>query len=309
MYGHNNDPWNDIPDGWSLMRWINSEMEARQPWKISIAEDMQDNEWLTKEVGPGGAGFDAQWDAGFVHPIRQAVISGDDRQRNMFAVRDAIAHRYNGAFERVIYTESHDEDANGHARVPEEIWPGNADGYFSQKRSTLGAALVFTVPGIPMIFQGQEFLEDRYFDDHVELDWSKANRYSGIVNLYRDLIHLRRNWFNNTRGLRGQFLHVHHVNDADKVIAFHRWDQGGPGDDVVVVLNMANRSYSSYSLGWPRSGLWKLRFNSDWSGYGPDFGNHFSTDTPAVLGSKDEMPFNGNVAIGPYSALIFSQDA
>ena len=74
----------------------------------------------------------------------------------MSAVRDAIAHRYNGnAFERVIYTESHDEDAHGHARVPEEISPGNADSYFSEKRSTLGAALVFTAPGIRMIFQNR----------------------------------------------------------------------------------------------------------------------------------------------------------
>jgi 1,4-alpha-glucan branching enzyme len=32
----------------------------------------------------------------------------------------------------VIYTESHDEDANGSARVPEEIWPGYADSWASK---------------------------------------------------------------------------------------------------------------------------------------------------------------------------------
>jgi len=41
---------------------------------------------------------------------------------------------------------------------------------------------------------------------------------------------------------------VFHVNDAGKVVAFHRWDRGGMGDDVVVVINMANQSYGSYSL-------------------------------------------------------------
>ena len=94
----------------------------------------------------------------------------------------------------MIYTESHDEVANGHARVPEEIWPGNAGSWFSRKRSTLGAALVFTAPGIPMIFQGQEFLEDKYFRDDVPLDWTKLTTYAGIHLLYRDLIRLRRNW-------------------------------------------------------------------------------------------------------------------
>ena len=133
------------------------------------------------------------------------------------------------------------------SRVPEEIWPGNADSWFSRKRSTLGAALVFTAPGIPMIFQGQEFLEDGYFQDTVPLDWARLQAFSGIHLLYRDLIRLRRNWFNQTRGLRGQHINVHHVNNTDKVIAFHRWENGGPGDDVVVVANFANRSYDSYT--------------------------------------------------------------
>src|SRR6185369_17721356 len=95
--------------------------------------------------------------------------------------------------------------------------------WFSRKRSTLGAALVFTAPGIPMIFQGQEFLEDEYFRDSVPLDWEKLDEFPGIRLLYRDLIRLRRNWFNNTRGLRGQFINVHHINNNNKVLAFHRW--------------------------------------------------------------------------------------
>jgi 1,4-alpha-glucan branching enzyme len=311
IYGNNNDPGNDIPEGWQLMQQINGEL-ARQPlWnmKISIAEDMKDNEWLTKDERDMGAGFDAQWDASFVHTIRAAIIPSDDNQRDMYAVRNAILHRYNNnAFERVVYTESHDEDANGHSRVPEEIWPGKADSYFSKKRSTLGLALVFTAPGIPMMFQGQEFLEDRWFNDQVELDWRKADHNGGIVSLCRDSIRLRRNWFNNTRGLRGQNVNVHHVNAYDKVIAFHRWDQGGCGDDVVVVANMANRGYESYNLGFPRPGTWKVRFNSDWGGYSPDFCNHFSYDTVAYAGDKDGMSYDANVGIGPYSVLVLSQD-
>jgi 1,4-alpha-glucan branching enzyme len=309
VYGSNNDPTHDIPDGWNLMRWINSEIKSRQPWKVSIAEDMQNNEWITKDAGTGGADFDAQWDASFVHTIRTAIIASGDQDRNMYSVRDAIYNRFNGnTFERVIYTESHDEDANGHSRVPEEIWPGNARSWFSKKRSTIGAALVFTVPGIPMIFQGQEFLEDRFFSDTVLLDWNKKDKYGRIVNLYRDLIHLRRNWFNNTRGLRGQSVNVHHVNDTNKVIAFHRWDQGGPGDDVLVIINMANKSFDSYNAGFPRQGLWKVRFNSDWNGYSSDFGNHLSYDTTASCGTMDGMPYNATVGIGPYSVIILSQD-
>lgn len=127
--------------------------------------------------------------------------------------------------------------------------------------------------------------------------------------MYRDLIRLRRNWSKNTRGLCGQHVHVHHVNNEDKVIAFHRWENGGPGDDVIVVVNMVNRAYDSYTIGFPRKGFWKVRLNSDWKGYSSDFGNHLSYDTTAFQGAKDGMSYNGNVGIGPYSVIILSQDS
>ena len=182
----------DLPEGWSLLQWINSQIAEKYPGRITIAEDLQNNTWLTKDVGAGGAGFGAQWDAKFVHPIRQAVITPQDEQRSLAAIRDAICYRYNDdAFERVIYSESHDEVANGRARVPQEIDPADPKGWYARKRSTLAAALVFTAPGIPMLFQGQEFLEGGWFRDTVPVDWDQRDEFRGIVRLYRDLIRLR----------------------------------------------------------------------------------------------------------------------
>jgi len=312
VWGRNDDAGSDLPDGWSLLQWINSEVQSSQPWKLTIAEDMQDNEWLTRPQGDGGAGFSAQWGAGFIHTIRNAVVAPDDSSRSMAAVAGIIAQSYNAsAFQRVVYTESHDEDAasNGNARLPEQIWPGNADSFASQKRSTLAAALVFTAPGIPMIFMGQEFLEWGAWTDSQQLDWSKADRFSGIRALYRDLIHLRRNWFDTTRGLSSPNLHVHHVNDVDKVIAFHRWGGGGPRDDVVVIANFADRAYGSYRIGLPRAGLWRVRFNSDWSGYSPVFTNQASFDLETSGDGADTMSCSGSVGLGPYTAVVLSQDS
>jgi 1,4-alpha-glucan branching enzyme len=241
--------------------------------------------------------------------IRNAIIQPDDSARDMNAVGNIIAQRFNGsAFQRVIFTESHDADSNGAQRVPEMIWPSNAESWFSKKRSTLGAAIVMTAPGIPMLFMGQEFLSWGYFDPDRPLDWSNAVTFVGLTQLYRDLIHLRRNWFNNTRGLQGNNINVHHVNNVDKLIAFHRWDRGGVGDDVLVVCNFSNREYLDYTIGFPRSGQWRVRFNSDWNGYDASFGNWFSYDTATTQYSRDAMPCSANVGIGPYSALILSQD-
>ncbi len=303
------NPANDIPEGWSLMQWINDEIRQLFPGKISIGESMRNNPWVTKDVGAGGAGFNAQWDAEFVHPVRQAVIARDDNLRDLAAVSKAIEHRYDlDAFRRIIYTESHDEIANGRARVPEEIWPGKVDSWFSKKRSTLGGALVLTSPGIPMIFEGQELLEDRWFQDKDPIDWSRIESEHGILGMYRDLIALRRNLSDVTRGLCGQNLHIYRFDDGAKIIAFHRWDKQGPADSVVVAVNMMNQNRDDYVIGFPRAGLWKTRFNSDSYSYAPNFANHPTPDVEAHDEKIDGLPCSGKISIGPYTVVIFSQD-
>ncbi len=299
----------DLPEGWSLLQWINSDVATLFPGRILIAEDLQSNEWLTKSVGAGGAGFSAQWDASFVHPIRAAVIASDDNHRSMPAIASAISLKYNdAAFHRIIYSESHDEVANGKARVPQEISPNEPTNYFAQKRSTLAAALVFTAPGVPMLFQGQEFLQGEWFQDNLPLDWHQNEEFHGIVRLYRDLIRLRLNEEGVTRGLTGQHIQIKHVNDADNVIAFHRWEQGGPGDDTLIVANFTNQPKENYQIGFPSEGLWKLRLNSDAPVYSDDFSGFKSSDVTAQKGDYDGFPATAAVNIGPYSVLIFSQD-
>ena len=47
-------PGGDLPDGWSLMQWINDEIDGSQPWKLIIAEDMRNNE-DHQTTGAGGS--------------------------------------------------------------------------------------------------------------------------------------------------------------------------------------------------------------------------------------------------------------
>ena len=323
----------DLSDGWRLMQWINRD---RDPTHFSIAEDLEDNEWLTKNVEEGGAGFSSQWDIGFYRTIRDAVVPTEDCSRSMSAVRDALNKRYNGdAFQRVIYTESHDEVSEHSGfklgRMPEKIWPGNADSWPSRKRSTLATAVLLTSPGVPMLFQvcdrtvsrflvaiwlvcvkGQEFLEAGTWTDspktnpHAMLDWTKATKFSGILRLHRDLIRLRRNKERSTRGLLGQKINVFHTNEHDKVIAYHRSMEGGQGDDVIVVANFSTQTFHSYTIGFPHRGAWNLRFNSDCKDYSEDF-TDIGYGTVATEGGYDGFQFQGNVGLGPYSLIILSQ--
>jgi 1,4-alpha-glucan branching enzyme len=299
----------DLGSGWNLLKWIHDSIRSEIPWKLTIAEDLQNNSWVTKSTGEGGAGFASQWEAGFVHAIRDAVIAPFDEYRNLNAVAGSISFRYNGdPFQRVIYSESHDEAAhsNNKKRLVDAIAPGDAGGWHARKRSTLAMAVVMTSPGIPMIFQGQEINEWVPFGDRNRIDWTKLNTYRGIFLLHRDLIRLRRNWFNNTRGLGGQHVNVFHIGQ-DGVIAYHRWRDGGPGDDVVVILNFSVRTYTDYRIGLPREGQWHVRFNSDWTGYGPDFQDTPSFGPWAEGNGMHALGASGRLSLGPYTCLIISQ--
>jgi len=283
-------------------------VQERYPGRLVIGEDLQNDPRLTRNVGHGGAGFGSQWDPSFLFAVRAAAGAPFDECRSMARLREALCARYNGdAFQRVVYVESHDDVANGKVRLAREVCPHDPHGWHGQKRATLAAALTLTAPGIPLLFQGQEFLATEGFSDAAPLDWGGCERHGGVAQLYRDLIALRLNRGGVSRGLCGQHVHVHHVNDTDKLLAYHRWDRGGPKDSVVVVANFSHRPRRGYVVGFPQGGRWRLRFNSDWRGYSGLFGDTPSTDCVASAGWYDGLPYRGLLDIGPYSALVFSQ--
>ena len=301
----------EIAEGWSFMAWVNDEIRARQPWKLTIAEDHRSDPALTRPTREGGAGFGAQWDSAFLALVRPALVAGSDRDRDMGAVASGIIGEGRGApLSRVIYTESHDDVANGQVRVPESITPGAADSWWAKKRAVLGSVIVLTSPGIPMLFQGQELLEDRWFDDTVALDWEKAHSNDGILRLHHDVIALRRTADPDAacRGLRGTSLHILRADNDSKVLAYHRWDRGGPHDDTVVVANFADRTIDDLRIGLPAPGRWAVRLNSDSQVYAPEFGAHEAFDLNADGRPMDGCAQSGLVAAGPYSVIVLSRE-
>jgi 1,4-alpha-glucan branching enzyme len=299
--GRNNDPANDLADGWGLLQEISTISREINPRSITIAEDVSGNEYITKPVNDGGAGFSSQWEVNFPRVLRDALDVVDDSNRNLTAICDALSKHYNtDVFQRVVYSDSHDSAANGGARLSEEIAPGDATNVFARKRSLLASAVILTAPGIPMLFAGQEFMEAGSFNDWQALEWKNIEKFRGIVQAHQHLISLRKNQYNNTKGLVSQNFNVLHLNEGDKVLAYHRWDKGGAGDDVMVVINFANRSYDDYWINFPNNGVWKVRFNSSWNGYSDDFENIGVSEVKVENNS-------GKLSLGSYSVLLLSQ--
>ncbi len=300
--GRNDDPATDIPEAWTLLQQLNNLARKIKPQALTIAEDVGANNYLTKPVADGGAGFGGQWGVTFPHALRAALDAVSDSDRNINLIIEELERNFNGnVFQRVVYSDSHDSAGNGAARLSEEIAPGNPSSTYARRRSLLAAAIILTAPGIPMLLQGQEFMAGGSFNDWQALDWDNAERYSGIVTAYKHLIALRRNMHGVSTGLQGQSLKILHVDQGNKVLAYHRWSWGGPKDDVVVIINFSNRHFDSYDVEFPRLGTWRVRFNSTWKGYSPDFKD---VQVPEVTVENT----TGSLELAAYSALILSQD-
>ncbi|HPN69255.1 MAG TPA: alpha-amylase family glycosyl hydrolase, partial [Saprospiraceae bacterium] len=219
----NESPDASIEEGFTLLRWINDSIHEEFPNKITIAEDLHGNDFITRNTSEGGCGFSAQWDADYVHPVRQMLIAGNDDDMNFENIFTALTRRYsNDTYKRIIYTESHDEVANGRARITTEVWPDDPQNYYAVNKAALGLCLTLTAPGIPMLFQGQEMLEDNWFDDQDPIDWKLSKLNAGFGNMTRQLTDFRANRYGNTKGLTGSNIQILHSNMADKVIAFQR---------------------------------------------------------------------------------------
>jgi 1,4-alpha-glucan branching enzyme len=310
--GQNNDPEHDLPDGWKLLQEINEGARQVKPRVLTIAEDLQGNEWITKPSSEQGAGFVTQWDPAFGGILREELGPQAHDEPNLEKMHMVVEGRTRGnPFERVIFTESHDTDAgvSGGKRFDEAIAPGEATSLRARKRTALAAAMLFTSPGIPMIFQGQEFEEAGVFSHYKALDWTNAEKFEGILTLHKHLIALRLNRHNNTAGLLGPHVDIFSIDKESKIVAYHRWDKGGPADDVVVVANFSEKPLMGYGISFPATGKWWNRLNTDWRGYGEDFSDLKIDSVEAAADPKDEKHFVGKIDIAPQSVLIFSQDS
>jgi len=107
-------------------------------------------------------------------------------------------------------------------------------------------------------------------------------------------------------GLSGPFTNIHHLNDTEKVLAYHRWGAQSSGEDVIIAMNFTVDPRVSYRIGFPHEGTWYLVFNSDDSNYADDFGK-MGHDVIAINFGFDGLPYSGLLELASYSVQIFHQ--
>lgn len=265
--GYNNDPAGDIGDAWTLMGSICELAHSINADALMVAEDCAGNEYITKPVAEGGCGFDAQWDLSLPHSLREALSLKPGALNDLCY---SLFLKYNGDYmQKVIFADSHDTAANGSTRITEQTNFGKGDDVAAQQISILASAVALTAPGIPMILQGQEFMQGGDFNKWTELDWDKSVQFSGVVLANQHLVDLRLNKYGNTLGLTGNQVSIFHRNDDNCVLGYRR--AGDDEQDALVIINFSGTDIRNYNVTLPSGGIWTVRFNSSWSGYGEGF--------------------------------------
>ena len=271
----------------------------------STAEDLKGYVDLTKPVEKGGFGFDAQWD-GFGYDVANVLAPFEDDGRDMAQIARALTSSYDGdPFARVLFTETHDTVGNGGARLPSRIDPLNAESLAARGRSMLGAALLFTAPGVPMLFMGQEGLATGTFTDPPKTLAARTPAGELVRAFYKDLVALRKNSAGKSGALAEAGVEILHRNDTAKVIVYRR--HGASGEDVIVAFNLRNRAYTRYDFGVAQGGTYRVRLASDRKAYGADFGDASVAPVEALAQPYDGRPFTLPVALGPYGVVVLSR--
>lgn len=204
--------------------------------------------------------LDAAWHVRFSYAAKALLREGTyhdwdwNNGDQWLGVLDAYAQGYTSPAQMVNYLESHDEP-----RIVHEVMTAGMDEEAARYKSALGAILLLTAPGVPMLYHGQEWGEaTEKTTDHNPLHWELLDSDGGLglKTHYQTLIGLRR----DHGALRTSNIAIDHCSSESKTLVYHRWND--QGDEVVVALNFASAE-QQVDVPFPSGGRWRDVISGD----------------------------------------------
>jgi 1,4-alpha-glucan branching enzyme len=277
-----------------LRQWTRT-MRLLKPELYLTAEDYSD--WpamIQPSLNGDGLGFDATWYGDFQHNlvefngggygelVKEAGF-GDDRPLAMDSLAGVLRTSANA---KIVYGQSHDDCGNrpGSARTIVLAVNGapliGQTRKWAEARQRFAAGMALLSAGTPMFFMGEEsgaqkpYRYDNFLANREDLLGDAAGIGAALFGYYRDLIRMSI----GTAAVRSRNIDVACADDANRVIAFHRWTNGGwtdggwtDGGEVLIAGSLANTAFANgYWLSSGRLGDagWTEIFNSDAQVYG-----------------------------------------
>jgi 1,4-alpha-glucan branching enzyme len=261
-------------DNYDMMRWVvemSKEVASPKPF-YTVAEHIPEDPAM---VGDGP--MDGTWHESFYHTLNDLLTGkGLDMER----LKDALDGRrrgFAGATSLVNYLSSHD-----HGHLMRSLGEAGILGEEAFRRARLGAALVMTAFGVPMIWMGDEFGEfNENVTDPNKLEWRLLGNEdnASLHALFRGLIRLR----TSNAALQSPNLEFFHENPEAGVLAYVRWND--EGSRVAVVANLTGETRGGYPVpDMPADGTWH-----EWT-------RNFDAHVEGGVLTLD---------LGPYEAFVF----
>lgn len=301
--------------GWKFCQYVTDSCHYLKPEAIHIAEHWPVDQALVSPTTSDGAGFDAIHNDGLRDAVRSVIQQAAGGAEAFVDMEHLAAHlkaqSLYDSWRAVQCVENHDIVRKDHApRIAVLADGNNSRSWYGRSRSRLAMGLLATAPGIPHIFMGQEFLEDKPWLDEpgspyqIWWDGLKSNKImSDFLTFTQDLFGTR----NRLPALRGTGLNVFHVHNGNRILAFQRCAEG-ENSDVVVVISLNESVFRNYELGFPLPGYWQEVFNSDtyddWINPAADGnGGAIYADSRPLYG----LPASAKIVIPANGILIFTR--
>jgi 1,4-alpha-glucan branching enzyme len=278
-----------------LREWANS-LHLLAPHVWLIAEDHSGWSAVVQPTSEGGLGFDATWHSNFYHHLigdaqndlsRARLLKmagyGDNRPLAMTSFAGELA---GGNLHHIVYHESHDEAGNSyymengtevHSARTIAVAVNNAPligetRRYAEARVHFAAGMTLLGASTPLFFMGEEvgaslsYRHDDFAQAREDFEALRQGAGAQLFRFYADLIRLRL----ARPSLRSGNLDVVYVHDANRVLAFRRWDGT---EELLVFSSLSNTTFAAgYSIENSRlgDGQWREIFNSDRLEYGGD---------------------------------------
>lgn len=254
------------------------------------------------------------------------AAAGASASLNLDPVRDALRlpPGFPAMWKTVVHLENHDivdadrQDASQiQPRIAALACTIDRRCWYARSRSRVASVLLLTAPGIPMLFMGQEFMEDKPWHNNparsdLFIYWDGLKADANMRDFRRfmeELCWLRR----SHPALRAEGCNSFYVHNQNRVIAVQRWIEG-VGRDVVVVASFNETTHFGYRIPFPIGGRWFEVFNSEAYDSMPAEGGYNTnvTGNPNGIVSDGppcgDQPYSAIIDIPANGALVFARD-
>jgi 1,4-alpha-glucan branching enzyme len=126
----------------------------------------------------------------------------------------------------------------------------------------MGAAVLLTAPGIPMIWMGQEFGESapKQVNERQTIDWAllQNDRNTNLLRYYQGLTKLHK----ENPALLGETFEIVYRDHERCLLGYKRWND--EGNIVIVVVNFKDEYAGGFEISnWPNGNWHEWVYNYD----------------------------------------------